>query len=208
MKNFRRVTTLYLALAICTPVVSWASEVGVFDALPEFTSEYVVVLGRVESVRNAKVLMNGRPRIRPEISISVQQTFAGTPGDTVKILGVNTFYQDDGEWMTVMSEGMPLLVPGDHVVVAAVPAEVVWADKGPKTTLRLRSVSYVMVEKNGSIAGGNNLFQYTGSYLTVDLAHCTDCSLESILNAVVRIPGPCHHALEDFPSALSERMAE
>lgn len=208
MKSLRHVTILSIALAVCTPVSWAAAEVGVFEALPEFTREYVVVLGRVESVRNVKVLFHGRPRIRPEISISVQQMFAGAPRDTVKILGVNTFYQDDGEWMTVVSEGMPLLIPGDQVVVAAAPAEVVWADMGARTTLRLRSASFVVGEEDGSAAGGYNLFQYTRSYLTVDLAHCTDCSLESILSAVVRIPGPCDHALEDFPRALSEMMAE
>jgi len=137
------------------------------DSYTNLTEGSVVVVGRVIDVHNVEIERHqGQVRVYPEIEIDIEECLYGGVTGTIKILGLNTFVHQNGQWLIRATGGAPWLVPGDRVLVKARQSELKSTTLGLTLFYRLRTASFLL---DSQPLVENQLYEYTGFAPSVDL---------------------------------------
>jgi hypothetical protein len=160
----------------------------------------VVVVGVVESVQNVEI---GTTGTYPEITLAVEATYVGEQRTIMTVIGFNTCYVQNNEWLISQIGDAPWLVPGDRVLIMAqeVPAE----NTGRTSAcLRLRSAFYIL---DHNTLSSNALYTYRGVPGVKNAAlSSVSSSLVDVLRAMPREPAPTGYSLDDFVSAINKKQ--
>jgi hypothetical protein len=138
--------------------------------------------------------------VYPAIQLDVERTYYGEQETTVEIIGFNTCFLENGEWVTTQIAGKPWLVPGDRVFVLAQYMNRQNKDGVETTYLRLHTALFIL--DRGPL-GTNRLYTYHSAGTTKSEAGgAAAITLTDILSSMMREPEATRYSLDELIMAV------
>jgi hypothetical protein len=174
-----------------------------YDPIQDFANLQagrVVVAGVVDSVSN---VVMGPGGVVPEITLTVEATYVGEERTSIKVIGFNTCFVENGEWWISQMDGAPWLVPGDRVLIMAQETPV-GSVTDSLSCFRLKSAFYIL---DHDPLRSNRLYTYRGDPAAKNaFMNSASSTLTDVLRATPRAAVATEYSLDVFVSAIKNKI--